>query len=182
MMLKNNFLLAMPEIDAAYFAGTLTYICEHNENGAMGIVVNRESDMSLLELLAQLGLQTDRKWIDTPVFDGGPVSTERGTVLHSDDVVFESSATIGHGLCVSTAMEALDAVAKNRGPKQFLVCLGYVGWDAGQLEDEIAKNIWLTAPASKEIIFHTHSKDKLQLAAEVLGVDIHLVATRAGYA
>lgn len=182
MDLKDHFLLAMPELAGNYFADTLTYVCEHNDNGAMGIVVNRESDMSLLELLAQVGLRTDHKWVDTPVFEGGPVATDRGTVLHSDDVVFESSAALGNGLCVSTAIEALDAIANDAGPAQILVCLGYVGWDAGQLEDEIANNVWLTIAANHTIIFHPDSTEKLQLAAQELGVDMRLIATKPGHA
>ena len=182
MNLKHQFLIAMPGLTGDYFANTLTYVFEHDENGAMGIVINRESDMSVLELLSRVGLKTNRKWVDTLVFEGGPVATERGTVLHSDDKVFESSNELGHGLCVSTAMEVLDSIACDKGPDNFLVALGYAGWEAGQLEDEVANNVWLTAPADSAVLFHKVSSEKLDLAARILGIDIRLIAAQPGHA
>lgn len=182
MDLKHHFLLAMPGLVGDYFADSLTFICEHNEEGAMGIIVNRASDMSLLELFAQLGLPANRQWVETPVLEGGPVGTERGMVLHTDDCRFESSAELGRGLCLSTAMEVLDAIANGRAPQRFLVALGYAGWGPGQLENEIANNVWLTADATQAVLFHDVLSEKLNLAGQILGIDLRLIAARPGHA
>lgn len=182
MDLAHHFLLAMPGLTGDYFANSLTYICEHNDEGAMGVMINRPSDLSLIELFSQLSLQTDRKWVDTMVYEGGPVATERGLVLHSSDQQFESSADLGGGLCLSTAMEVLDAIAHDRGPEQFLVAVGYAGWGAGQLEAEIANNIWLTTDADVDIVFHGVWEEKLKRAADLLGIDLNLIAARPGHA
>ena len=148
----------------------------------MGIIVNRASDMSLVELFSQLGLPNNRRWLDTPVLEGGPVGMERGLVLHSDDRQFESSASLGSGLCLSTALDVLQAIASDNAPHQFLVALGYAGWGAGQLEEEVANNVWLTAPAKNHILFHPKNDNKLELAAQTLGIDIRLIAARPGHA
>jgi putative transcriptional regulator len=182
MDLQHNFLLAMPGLAGDYFAHSLTYICEHNADGAMGIIVNRPSDMSLVELFTQIGLTSNHRWLDTMVLDGGPVAIERGLVLHSDDKVFASSAVIGQGLCLSTAMEVLDAIAREQAPDQFLVALGYAGWGPGQLEHEIANNVWLTIPGSKDVLFHPQVEQRLEFAAKSLGIDFRLISGRAGHA
>lgn len=182
MDLKHQFLLAMPGLSGDYFANSLTYICEHNTDGAMGIVINRPSDMSLMELLAQVGLPANHKLLHTNVFEGGPVAVERGMVLHTDDRMFESSAELGEGLCLSTAMEVLAAIANDQGPDQYLVALGYAGWGEGQLEDEIANNVWLTAPADTTILFDSAWQDKLSNAAGILGINLNLIAAKPGHA
>ncbi len=174
--------MAMPGLTGDYFADSLIYICDHTDDGAMGIMVNRTSDMSLVELFSQLGLPNNRRWLDTPVLEGGPVSMERGLVLHSDEKQFESSAPLGFGLCLSTALDVLQAIASDNAPQQFLVALGYAGWGAGQLEDEVANNVWLTAPAETKILFHQNNEKKLTLAAQTLGIDIRLIAARPGHA
>jgi putative transcriptional regulator len=182
MNLKHQFLLAMPGLGGDYFANTLTYICEHNKDGAMGIIINRPSDMSLMELLAQVGLPANHKLLNTNVFEGGPVAVERGMVLHSSNRTFESSADLGAGLCLSTAMEVLAAIANDEGPDQYLVALGYAGWGEGQLEDEIANNVWLTAPADQAVLFESAWQDKLTDAADLLGINLNLIAAKPGHA
>lgn len=182
MNLKHHFLLAMPGLTGDYFADSLTYVCEHNDDGAMGIMINRPSDISLTELLAQIGLKTNRKWVETPVLEGGPVSSERGFVLHSDDRSYDSSAHIGNQLCLSTALEVLDAIAQDDGPEHFMVALGYAGWDAGQLEQEISDNVWLTVPAEQQIMFQLPFAERLTQAAGCLGIDLRLISAKAGHA
>jgi len=180
--LTHHFLLAMPGLGGDYFANSLTYVCEHNDNGAMGIMINRPSILTLVELLSRLGLQPNRKWVETMVYEGGPVATDQGLVLHSAEKRFASSAELGHDLCLSTAMEVLEAIADDEGPAKFLVAVGYAGWGAGQLESEIANNVWLTTEASADIVFHPAPDDKLTLAADRLGIDLNLIAARPGHA
>lgn len=182
MNLKHHFLLAMPGLAGDYFAASLTYVCEHNDDGAMGIIVNRPSELTLVELLSQVGLKTNRKWVDTQVFEGGPVATERGLVLHTGERQYESSASLGESMYLSTALEVLDAIAQDDGPEQFIVALGYAGWGAGQLEDEVTNNVWLTIPASLDVLFHPVCEEKLDKAAKILGIDMRLIATRPGHA
>ncbi len=172
----------MPGLAGDYFADSLTYVCEHNEDGAMGVIVNRASDMTLLELLVQVGLQPDHKWVDTPVFEGGPVSPERGFVLHSEDADFESTAQLGHGVSLSTAVDVLDAIADERGPKRFIVALGYAGWGAGQLEEEMAANAWLNVAADTDLLFASDWENKAEQVARSIGVDMRLMSGRPGHA
>lgn len=174
----------MPGLTGDYFASTLTYICEHNEEGAFGIIVNRATDLSLLELLSQLGLPTPRGLAAVNVLDGGPVAPERGFVLHSSDKTFESSAQLTDSLRLSTALDVLEAIATEEGPSRYLVALGYAGWGAKQLEDEIARNIWLTAPASEaeDILFEQNLDERLNQAAATLGIDFSLIAAKPGHA
>lgn len=180
--LQHNFLLAMPGLVGDYFASTVTYLCEHSKEGALGIMVNRPSDLSLLELVSQLSLPTDPAHVAVPVYAGGPVSPERGFVLHSADAAFDSSTQIAVDVMMSTALDVLTAIASNKGPSKYLVALGYAGWGAGQLENEIANNVWLTAPADSSIIFELPHEQRLNAAARTLGIDFNLIASRPGHA
>jgi putative transcriptional regulator len=179
---RNQFLIAMPSLAGSYFGNTLTYICEHNGDGAMGIMVNRPSPVSLVELLSQLGIDKGATPVDAVVLEGGPVSSERGFILHTDDVSFEASLAIDNGVMLSSAREVLEAIAENRGPAHYLVALGYAGWDGGQLEEEVLDNAWLTCPADREIIFDTPFEDRMRQAALGLGIDIALISGEAGHA
>ena len=123
-----------------YFGDTLTFICEHNDEGAMGIMVNRPSHVSLIELMAQLGIDKGSTPVDALVLEGGPVEVERGFILHTTDERFEASLDLGCGISLSSAREVLEAIAAGNGPEHYLVALGYAGWDAGQLESEVADN------------------------------------------
>lgn len=179
--LKNQFLLAMPGLTGSYFGDTVTYICEHNEQGALGIMINRPSDVSLKELLAQLAIDNPPELAEVPVMVGGPVAPERGFVLHSYDDRFEASLDLGDGLMLSSAREILEAIARNEGPKNYLVALGYAGWDAGQLEEELKSNAWLNCPSKRDIIFDKPFTERVAGAAEVLGIDFRLMSGQAGH-
>jgi len=178
----------MPGLAGSYFGETLTLICEHNDDGAMGLIVNRPSSVSLIELMVQLNIDKGATPADRMVMEGGPVGGDRGFILHTEDDRFEGSLTLGNGLMLSSAREVLQAIARNEGPAEYLVTLGYAGWDAGQLEGEIAENAWLTCPADasgelvREIIFRTPFEDRLQRAARSLGIDFSLISSQAGHA
>lgn len=179
---KNQFLIAMPSLLGSYFGDTLIYLCEHNDDGAMGLVVNRPSDMALLELLSQLGITARNVPVETPVLDGGPVARDRGFILHSDDIRFDASLDLGNGTMLTAAREVLEAIAEGRGPRDYLVALGYAGWDGGQLESELKENAWLTCPASAEIVFREPFENRLSKAAASLGIDLRFLSGQAGHA
>lgn len=176
----------MPGLSGTYFGETLTFVCEHNAEGAMGIIVNRPSHVSLVELVAQLGIDKGVTPIDSVVVEGGPVEVERGFILHSRDERFEASLDLGCGIMLSSAREVLDAIADGDGPEEYLVALGYAGWDAGQLESEVAENAWLTAPVSAEetqrIIFATGFAERISKTADSLGIDFALISSQPGHA
>ena len=181
--LKNHFLLAMPGLTGTYFGGTLTYLCEHNDDGAMGIIVNRPAELSLLELLSQLGMATDHLDVAIPVLEGGPVGRERGFIVHAADERFaEAAVAVGKDLMLSSAREVLEAIGAGEGPEQFLVALGYAGWEAGQLERELTENAWLTCPARPDILFEVPFDKRLHAAAASLGIDYDLLSGQAGHA
>ena len=186
LSLKNQFLLAMPGLSGTYFGDTLTFICEHNAEGAMGIIVNRPSHVSLVELVAQLGIDKGATPIDSVVMEGGPVELERGFILHTADERFEASLDLGCGIMLSSAREVLEAIAAGDGPEDYLVALGYAGWDAGQLETEVAENAWLTAPVAAEetqrIIFDTGFEARISKVADSLGIDFALISAQPGHA
>ncbi len=180
--LKNHFLIAMPAMLGSYFGDTIIYLCEHNDEGAMGLVVNRPSDMSLIELISQLGILTGSAPADVPVMDGGPVARDRGFILHSDDERFEASLDLGNGAMLTAAREVLEAIAAGHGPRDHLVALGYAGWDGGQLEQELMENAWLTCPASLDVIFNVPFEERVGKAAASLGIDFRLMSGQAGHA
>ncbi len=187
LSLKNQFLLAMPGLAGSYFGNTLTYICEHNADGAMGIIVNRPSNVSVVELMAQLGISKGVTPVNVPVLEGGPVGGERGFILHTDHPGLDGSLNLGGGIHLSTGREVLEAIAAGDGPQRYLVALGYAGWDAGQLEGEVAENAWLTCPATQddlamEVIFHTPFEARIRKAAASLGIDFSLISSQAGHA
>jgi len=180
--LKNQFLLAMPNQAGTYFADTVTYVCEHNDDGAMGLMINRPSELTLVELLSQMGLEATGVSADIQVMEGGPVAAERGFVLHTQDQSFESSLELGNGLMLSTAREILEAIARGDGPTDFLVTLGYAGWGSGQLEDEMKENAWLNCPSNADVLFNTPFADRVNKAAAILGIDFRLMSGQAGHA
>lgn len=178
--LRNQFLIAMPHLQDSSFAGTLTYICDHNAHGAMGIIVNRPLQITLGEILEQLDL--GRLEEDECVYAGGPVQTDRGFVLHRPGGRWQSTLSISDQVSLTTSRDILAALAENRGPREKLVALGYAGWGAGQLDREIADNFWLTCPASDQILFHTPPAQRLNAALATLGIDLHRLSSRAGHA
>ena len=181
--LSNHFLIAMPALADPNFARGLTLLCQHNAEGAMGLMVNRPSDYTLGDVLAQMGIPTEDLALgQLPVLIGGPVHPDRGFVLHDDPREWSSTLRFGNGLAVTTSREILVAMAKGEGPKHVLVALGYSGWDAGQLEAELGENAWLTAPADQAIVFDTPLEKRWQAAASSLGVDLRLLSDSAGHA
>lgn len=172
----------MPTLEDYNFSRTVTLVCEHNEHGALGVVVNRPLDMTLDEVLQQFGLTTtDAAVASTHIYHGGPVQTERGFVVHDGDRDYDGSLRIGPDLAVTTSRDILEAIAGGTGPSQALVALGYAGWAGGQLEQEMAENSWLTVPVDAAILFSVPAAERWTATAALMGVDLHLV-TQAGHA
>jgi putative transcriptional regulator len=172
-----------------YFAKTLTYVCEHNDQGALGIVVNRPIDMTLQALFERLSLKLrDRAHADAPIYFGGPVQTDRGFVLHLPAGDWQSTLKVNAGvesrdiIGLTTSKDILEAVGRGEGPAKMMVSLGYAGWSAGQLEHEITQNAWLTVQAKDAIIFDLPAEERLLAALELLGLDYARLADQAGHA
>lgn len=180
----NHFLIAMPGLQDPNFARTVTYVCEHTDQGAMGIVINRPLDVTLGELFAQLDIATLIPEVRaTPVYQGGPVQTDRGFVLHTAGPAFDSTLSITPDISVTTSRDVLEAIASGEGPAQILIALGYAGWGGGQLEQEMGANAWLNGPASTDILFRLPPGTRWMAAAQLLGVlDLNLLSGEAGHA
>jgi putative transcriptional regulator len=185
--LTNQFLIAMPGMADDTFAGTVVYLCEHNEKGALGLVINKPIDIKLKNLFEKVELSLDREELaEQPVYFGGPVQTERGFVLHerlSDEVAgYSSTMSIPGGLEMTTSKDVLEALSNGAGPKKILVTLGYSGWQAGQLEDELGRNGWLTVDADPSVIFDTPIEKRYDRALSLLGFDPRMLSQEAGHA
>jgi len=181
--LRNHFLIAMPGLKDPNFSRTVTYVCEHTEQGAMGIVINRPMDIRLGMVLSQLDiLSANPEVTEALVFLGGPVQPDRGFVLHSTEERFESTLNVADEISITTSRDVLEAIAEGRGPARHLVALGYAGWGNGQLEEEMSSNAWLSGPADQAIIFTTPVDARWQAAAGLLGVDLNLLSGDAGHA
>ena len=181
--LANHFLIAMPTLADVNFFRTVTFICEHSSEGAMGIVINRATDLHLSDIFDQLQIPPgDGQAAAVPVYLGGPVQNNRGFVLHEPLGHWESTLPITEALGVSTSRDILEAIAENRGPDRWLVALGYAGWGAGQLEREMAENSWLSGPANREILFDVPLERRWSAAAELVGVDLSTLSSEAGHA
>lgn len=183
--LRDHFLISMPHLHDDTFAQTVIYICDHSEYGAMGIVVNRPSGIRLCDLFSHLELEDHSGlWSERPVFNGGPVRDDRGFVLHLAEPGqrWLSSHAINDEISLTTSLDILEAIARGEGPHTFLVALGYAGWGPGQLEQELADNLWLSCPANSDILFHLPLEDRLQAAAATLGINLNLLPAHAGHA
>lgn len=180
--LRDHFLIAMPGLNDSSFAHTVTYICEHSDKGAMGVVINTATPMLLKEIFSQMDLDDESDRGDLIVMSGGPVQPERGFVLHSNEAKWQSTLEISPDVSLTASRDIITALAAGRGPKQCLIALGYAGWGEGQLEAEIAANSWLTVPADKDIIFNTRFEDRWTSAAQTLGIDVNLISSTAGHA
>lgn len=181
--LTDHFLIAMPAMADPYFSKSLTYVCEHNENGALGVVVNRPIDMTLQALFEQIEIDLavpDLQGLS--VYFGGPVQMDRGFVLHQPLGEWQSTLAVNEHLGLTTSKDILEAVAQGNGPKDLLVTLGYAGWAPGQLEHELAQNAWLTVRASSEIIFGLPPEERFAAAMQMLGVDFASLSDDAGHA
>jgi putative transcriptional regulator len=181
--LVGQLLVAMPGMLDPNFHRTVTYVCEHGDTGALGIVINRPLGMDVAEVLEQLSLQpTETNYLAQPVMRGGPVQAERGFVIHESPQNWESTTEVGQSIYVTTSKDILSDVAAGNGPGRMLMALGYAGWDAGQLEQEIRQNAWLTVPASTSLVFETPYERRWTAAAESIGVDPANLSLHAGNA
>lgn len=180
--LCDHFLIAMPSMQDTSFVHSVTYICEHSSEGAMGIVINHPMPMTLHEIFAQMEIHVAENQGHQPVLAGGPVQKERGFVLHTSDTEWSSTLKVSAELSLTASRDIITAMAEGNGPKDCLVALGYAGWGEGQLEAEIAANSWLTVPANKDIIFHVPFEQRWTAAAQALGIDVTLISNVAGHA
>lgn len=178
-----QLLIAMPSLTDPNFSRGVTLMCQHTAEGALGITINRQSDLTLIDVLAQLDIHCDDESVaNQPVFDGGPVHQERGFVVHTPAGPWESSMEVAPGIMVTTSRDILEAIACNRGPEKYLVALGYAGWGAGQLEDEIKENAWLNVNADSVIIFDLPVDDRWARAVSSLGIDASTLQPTGGHA
>jgi putative transcriptional regulator len=185
--LTNQFLIAMPGMADDTFSGAVVYLCEHSEKGALGLVINKPIDITLANLFEKVDLSLEGSDLaEQPVYFGGPVQTERGFVLHEpqgdDAQAFNSTLQVPGGLEMTTSKDVLEALSHGQGPKRVLVTLGYSGWSAGQLEDEIGRNGWLTVDAQPAIIFDTPVAQRYDRALALLGIDPRMLSQEAGHA
>ncbi|MBF8268429.1 MAG: UPF0301 protein A3J35 [Gammaproteobacteria bacterium] len=181
--LTNQFLIAMPGLQDPNFFQTVTYICEHNEHGAMGIVINRPLNLALGEVLTQMSLRPCNKEIESiPVYQGGPVHTDRGFVIHRPLERWKSSIIVSDEIGVTTSRDILQSIAAGHGPEQSFIALGFAGWGAGQLEQEMLDNAWLNGPADASIIFKTPCDQRWEVSAALLGIAIERLSTDVGHA
>lgn len=181
--LTGHLLIAMPSMLDPNFHQTVTYVCEHSEHGALGIIINRPLDMALGDVFEQLSLSRPApRYANCPVLRGGPVQVERGFVLHESDQDWDSTINVANSIHVTTSQDILSSIAAGSGPERALVALGYAGWNAGQLESEITANAWLNAPASPQIIFDTPFEERWHEATALLGIDLANLSSDAGHA
>ena len=180
---SNQLLVALPALDDPNFARSVALICQHDEAGAMGVVVNRASEYTLGDVLAQMNLETrDAALSGQIVLNGGPVHPERGFVLHDGQREWDSTLVIGEGLALTTSRDILEAMAEGEGPQHVVVALGCAGWGAGQLEYELGENSWLTAPVDAELLFALPLEQRWQAAGDRIGVDITRITDYIGHA
>lgn len=181
--LSHHFLIAMPAMVDSVFAKSLTYICEHNEQGALGIIVNRPISLTLGELFAQINIPLNQSEMKSlPVHFGGPVQTDRGFVLHDPVGHWQSTLPINDRVGLTTSKDILQAVGEGQEPHHLLVSLGYAGWTQGQLEHELSQNAWLSVLASEHILFELPAEERLPAAMALLGVDYASLSEEAGHA
>jgi putative transcriptional regulator len=181
--LSNHFLIAMPSLSDPYFARSVTYVCEHNENGAIGIVINHPLEISLTDVFDQMDIKSANPEAQKfPVLCGGPVHPERGFVIHTPGGNWRSSLEMNSEISVTTSRDILLAIAQNAGPKNAVISLGYANWTAGQLEKEIKDNFWLVCSADTDILFQLPFDERWHAALRLLGVDINWLSSDIGHA
>jgi putative transcriptional regulator len=181
--LANNLLIAMPSLADPNFSRTVTLLCEHSDEGAMGIMINRPTNLVLRDILVQLNIDAGTSpHADTTVYFGGPVQNSRGFVLHEPIGKWEATLAVTDTLGVSTSRDILEAIARNEGPDRYFLALGYAGWGAGQLEREMSENSWLNAPAALDILFTLPIEQRWRAAAQLTGVDLNHLSSETGHA
>jgi len=187
MNLSNHFLIAMPSMLDPIFGGSVVYLCEHNNRGALGIVINKPTELTVLGLLERLSLKPEihagePAFADRPIMFGGPVQDDRGFVLHSSESSFSSMLRVTDEIAFTTSRDILEAIATGAGPKNLLISIGYAGWNPGQLEDEISQNGWLTVAADPSVIFELPIEERYNAAIRLLGIDPVMLTSEAGHA
>ncbi len=183
--LANHFLIAMPQLQDAYFANSVTYLWQHNQDGALGIVINKPSGASVADIFNELNIVCSvdaTEFKNRLVLAGGPVERDKGFIMHDSGLIWESSIRVSSTLSICTSQQILQDIAAGNGPEHFLLALGCAGWDAGQLEQEIVANSWLTVPANDALIFSQDYKNKRSSAAALLGIDLNQLSPEAGHA
>lgn len=179
---RDHFLIAMPGLTDPLFSRSVTYICDHSEHGAMGIVINQTLDLTLADVFEQLAIDYHPPLGSYPVLAGGPVNMQRGFVLHRDQGSWESTLRITSEISLTASKDIVKAIAREEGPRHAQFALGYAGWSAGQLEEEINTNTWLVVPANTTIIFDTPVDQRWAATAKQLGIDLNLISGNAGHA
>lgn len=180
--LRNQFLIAMPGLHDPVFTHAITYVCDHSEEGALGIVINHPLNIHVGDIFKQLNINSDSPLASEAVLSGGPVQMDRGFILHETGWNYESTLPISEDISLTASKDILEELANNRGPERALIALGYAGWEAGQLEEEIAQNSWLTVPADSHIMFETPCEQRWSAASKYLGIDLNLIHGTAGHA
>lgn len=181
--LAGQMLIAMPQMDDPRFARSVVYLCAHNADGAMGIVINKLfGNLNFAQLLEQLDIPTTPACDEIRIHFGGPVESGRGFVLHSDDYMHESTMIVGDGVGLTATVDVLKAIAEGVGPAQCLLALGYAGWGSGQLDLEIRENSWLNVPSDGDLLFGADLESKYEQAIHKLGIDVGLLSADAGHA
>ncbi|MCK4674290.1 MAG: YqgE/AlgH family protein [Gammaproteobacteria bacterium] len=181
--LTGHFLIAMPFLNDGFFNHAVTYICEHDETGSFGIIINQETGITIKQIAKEMKIKTDKNYNkDQAVFIGGPVDQGRGFILHRPTGHWQSSLKVKNNVTLTTSKDILQAIVNNKGPEDCIVALGYAGWAAGQLDNEMAANTWLSCPADEQIIFNTPTEERWKAAANLIGVDLSLLSSDAGHA
>ena len=181
--LTGHFLIAMPQLDDGFFNHAVTYICEHDDTGSFGIIINQPTDNTLKEVVLEMKIDSDDNYDDKQtIYIGGPVDQGRGFILHRPVGEWQSSLKVTDNIALTTSKDILNAIVNNEGPEDSIVALGYAGWAAGQLENEMAANTWLSCPADEQIIFDTPIEERWKAAAKLIGIDLSLLSSDAGHA
>ena len=183
--LENQFLVAMPQLQDTYFAGTLTYLWKHNTDGALGFVINKPLQATVADIFNELGIQRPTtcqiNFEEHKVLAGGPVEQEKGFIIHDASKIWPSSIQVTEDILISTSKEILQDIADGNGPDRFVLALGCAGWDAGQLESEVSANTWLNVPATTDLVFSDQFHQKAEIAVAQLGIDLNQLSPEAGH-
>lgn len=187
MNLQHHFLIAMPALQEPLFRRSVIYLCEHNEDGAMGLIINKPlENLTVANILKKLKIEVDETdkmlKLDKPVFAGGPLAEDRGFILHSPQNNYASSIPVSDNTIITTSRDVLESLGTTERPEQVLVALGYCAWEKDQLENELMENVWLTIPANSNILFKTPIADRWREAAKCIGIDIYKMASEVGHA
>lgn len=178
--LRHHFLVASPYLEDPRFHGAVIYLCEHSDDGALGLMINHPLDIHLGEILEQLDMEGGE--LDLPVFSGGPVQPERGFVLHSPGTTWHNTAQVTDDVMLTTSRDILEGIGCDEGPDEFLVALGYAGWGEGQLDSELGSNSWLTCPANTDILFRTPWDKRYEAVLKLIGIDLNQLSESIGHA